>query len=343
MPLPSAKRGDILKNMYDLLEAEEPWVVYRTMVDLLDREETEPEVVRVKKEMLRHPLVQELIDKLRQWPGVVISSHKSAGQLYHKLAFLADLGITIEDDGIEEILKRVSQHVSEQGLFQLPMDVPGQSEGMEKQWAWALCDAPILLYSAAKMGMADDANVRKGVEYLVSLVRENGWPCVVSEELGKFRGPGRKDDPCPYANLVMLKLLSLFPEYRKKKEARTGAECLLRLWDESESLHPYMFYMGTDFRKLKAPFIWYDILHVADVLSQFDFVMEDERFRDMLQVIREKAGPDGSYTPESEYRAWKGWDFGQKKKPSAWMTFLVYRIMRRVKEYEGWEISQDDD
>ncbi|HSP47807.1 MAG TPA: hypothetical protein VLN47_07010 [Clostridiaceae bacterium] len=332
-----------MKNMYDLLEAEEPWVVYRTMVDLLDREETETEVLRVKKEMLRHPLVLGLIEELREWPGVVISSHKSAGQLYHKLAFLADLGITIEDDGMEEILSKVSEHVSEQGLFQLPMDVPHHSGAMEKQWAWALCDAPLLLYSAAKMGMKDDADVRKGVDYLVSLVRENGWPCAVSEELGKFRGPGKKADSCPYADLVMMRLLALFPEYRKKKEARTGAECLLKLWDESESVHPYMFYMGTDFRKLKAPFIWYDILHVADVLSQFDFVIEDTRFLNMLQVIREKAGPDGSYTPESEWKAWKGWDFGQKKKPSAWMTFLVYRIMRRVKEYEGWEISQDDD
>lgn len=331
-----------MKNMYDLLEAEEPWVVYRTMVDLLDREASEPEVVRVKKEMLRHPLVQELIEDLKEWPGVVISSHKSAGQLYHKLAFLADLGVTAQDDGMEEILRKVSGHLSEQGLFQLPMDVRGPSGEMEKQWAWALCDAPLLLYSAVKMGMAEDANVKKGVEYLVSLVRENGWPCAVSEELGKFRGPGKKEDPCPYATLIMLKLLAEFPEYRKKKAARTGAECLLRLWEESESSHPYMFYMGTDFRKLKAPFIWYDVLHVADVLSRFDFVIEDRRFQDMLQVIREKEGPDGSYTPESEWKAWKGWDFGQKKKPSAWMTFLVYRIMRRVKEYEGWEISQDD-
>lgn len=332
-----------LKNMYDLLEAEEPWVVYRTMVDLLDRKETEPEVVKVKKEMLRHPLVQGLVVELKEWPGVVISSHKSAGQLFHKLAFLADLGITKEDDGMEEIMKKVSEHVSEQGLFRLPMDIPVHFGGTgEKQWAWALCDAPLLLYSAARMGMAEDADVRKGVDYLVSLVRENGWPCAVSEELGKFRGPGRKEDPCPYANLVMLKLLTQFPSYRRRKEARAGAECLLRLWEESEAVHPYMFFMGTDFRKLKAPFIWYDILHVADVLSQFDFVIEDERFQKMLQVILEKADSDGVYTPESEWKAWRGWDFGQKKKPSAWMTFLVYRIMRRVKEYEGREIGQDD-
>jgi hypothetical protein len=29
------------------------------------------------------------------------------------------------------------------------------------------------------------------------------------------------------------------------------------------------FYMGTDFCKHKVPLVWYDILHVVDVLTQF--------------------------------------------------------------------------
>jgi hypothetical protein len=95
--------------------------------------------------------------------------------------------------------------------------------------------------------------VQKATKYLFSLVHENGWRCVVSKELGKFRGPGKKEDPCPYATLAMLKMLSQFVEWRQSKEAHAGAECLLDLWQRSLELHPYMFYMGTDFRKLKAP------------------------------------------------------------------------------------------
>ena len=41
------------------------------------------------------------------------------------------------------------------------------------------------------------------------------------------------------------------------------------LWQNSREKHPYQFYMGTDFRKVKAPLVWYDILHVADVLCRF--------------------------------------------------------------------------
>jgi hypothetical protein len=164
----------------------------------------------------------------------------------------------------------------------------------------------------------------------LSLKRENGWPCAVSKEQGKFRGPGRKDDPCPYVNLIMLQLLALFPEYKDSPAAKTSVECLLHCWETSTDRHPYMFFMGTDFRKLKAPFIWYDILHVADVLSQFTFTLKDPRFQEMLSIINAKADKDGLFTAESVWKAWEDWDFGQKKKPSPWVTFLVYRINKRV-------------
>jgi len=148
--------------------------------------------------------------------------------------------------------------------------------------------------------------------------------------LGKFRGPGRKDDPCPYATLVMLKMLSQLDEWKDSKEARVGAECLLNLWKKSKELHPYMFYMGTDFRKAKAPFIWYDILHVLDVLSQFEWLRNDKRIKEMVETVKSKANSEGKYSPESEWKAWKGWDFGQKKQPSRWLTFLVLRILKRI-------------
>jgi hypothetical protein len=163
----------------------------------------------------------------------------------------------------------------------------------------------------------------------VGLVRENGWPGVVSKELGKFRGPGRKDDPCPYATLVMLKMLSQFGQWTNSSEVHVGAESLLGLWEKSLELHPYMFYMGTDFRKLKAPFVWYDILHVLDVLSQFGWLRNDSRLKEMSYLVKSKANTEGRYTPESEWKAWKEWEFGQKKQPSRWLTFLVLRILLR--------------
>jgi hypothetical protein len=319
------------QNIEYLLKANEPWVVYRTLLDMMELEEKDPKVLKAREQLLKHPLMQELFKELEGWPGTVLASHKSAGQLYHKLEFLADMGLTGEDSNIAGVIKKIKEHRSEEGLFQLPMNIPVHFGGTGKdQWAWALCDAPVLIYSVVKMGAGDDVETQKGIDYLLSLRRENGWPCAVSKEQGKFRGPGRKDDPCPYVNLIMLQLLTLFPEYKDGPGSRTGVECLLNCWETSKERHPYMFFMGTDFRKLKAPFIWYDILHVADVISQYDFALKDPRFIEMLGIVNSKADKNGLFTPESVWKAWESWDFGQKKKPSPWMTFLVYRINKRV-------------
>jgi len=187
----------------------------------------------------------------------------------------------------------------------------------------------IILYSLHKLGVSDDL-LGAGIRYLISLIKDNGWACTVSQEMGKFRGPGRKDDPCPYANLLMLKLLSQFDDYKNSNECHTGAECLLGLWEKSMETHPYLFYMGDDFRKLKAPTMWYDIVSVTDVLSQFEWLRSDPRLNEMINIIKSKENGNGCFTPESEYKACKGWDFGQKKTPSEWLTFLILRIFKRI-------------
>ena len=326
-------RGNLMEEIIRWLLEGEPWVEYRTRVDLLEQSEDEAMVIRARKEMIGHPKVQSLLGELKDWPCTVLKSHRSASQPFHKLSFIADLGLKIDDPPLDEIVRKVFEHKSEEGPFQLPMNVPQHFGGSGRdEWAWALCDAPVIVYSLAKFGLGKDEQIQKAVKYLVGLVRENGWPCVVSKEMGKFRGPGRKDDPCPYATLVMLKMLSQLDGGRDTKEARVGVECLLNLWEKSREIHPYMFLMGTDFRKIKAPFIWYDIVHVLDVLSQFSRSRNDNRLKEMVEIVKSKANGEGKYTPESEWKAWKGWDFGQKKQPSRWLTLVILRMLKRVRD-----------
>jgi len=120
------------------------------------------------------------------------------------------------------------------------------------------------------------------------------------------------------------------PELRDSQAARTGAEMLLGHWERQSERKIYMFGIGTDFRKLKYPFVWYDILHVVDVLSRFPFIHADPRFREMVETITVQADGEGHYTANSMYRAWKGWSFADKKHPSPWLTFLVLRVIKRT-------------
>ena len=128
----------------------------------------------------------------------------------------------------------------------------------------------------------------------------------------------------------MLKVLAQTKTWKYSTASHKGTEALLDLWENSYNKHPYLFKMGSDFRKLKAPLIWYDLLHVADVLSQFTWVRNDHRFLDMINVLTTKANSSMQFTPESVWTAWEDWEFGQKKNPSRWITFLVLRILKRV-------------
>lgn len=308
-----------------------PWVRYGALTDLLGQAPTSPEVLAARQAMLDDHQVQGLMAELAMWPGSVISSHRSAGHPLHKLVFLADLGLRVEDTGVGRIIPRILRHQSPESPFQVLMNIPLHYGGTGRdQWAWALCDAPLILYALVKFGLGEDHRVRDGIEHLTGLLRDNGWPCAVSPELGKFRGPGRKDDPCPYANLAMLKVLAQSPDRRSSKASRIGAEGLLTQWERRRDSHPYMFFMGTDFCKLKAPMIWFDLLHVLEVLTQFPRLRKDARLLEMVQLMRAKADKDGRFTPESIWSAWRDWEFGQKRVPSRWLTLLALRVIQRV-------------
>jgi len=237
-------------------------------------------------------------------------------------------------------IEAVMAHQSPEGAFQTPVNIPKAFGGTgEDMWTWMLCDAPTLLYALLAMGpstllrtgLGDDPGVQQAVEHLVGLVDDNGWRCDAAPELGsKFKGPGRRSDPCPIVNVYALKALSQVPKLLDSPATRTGAEMLLWHWEHQGERKIYMFGIGTDFRKLKYPFVWYDILHVVDVLSRFPFVHADSRFQEMVETITAQADEEGRYTASSMYRAWKGWSFADKKHPSPWLTFLVLRVQRRI-------------
>jgi len=309
-----------------------PWVQYHTRIDLLNEPPDDPQVGLARQEMVNHPQVQALIRGLQNWGSEPLKSHKSAGHPIHQLTFLADLGLKANDPGMAQVCDVIMAHRSDEGPLQTLLQTAVHFGGDgQNHWAWMLCDAPLLVYCLAKFGLAEEFQVQQAFNYLLGLVQDNGWRCTVSKEMGKFRGPGNKNDPCPYATLLMLKALSVMPASAESEAAcRVGAEALLQLWEQRTQRRPYLFAMGADFGKIKAPFIWYDLLHVLEVLSTFEWLHDDVRMIEMADCLRSKADAQGLFTPESVWKAWGEWDFGQKKTPSQWLTLLAQRILYRL-------------
>lgn len=316
-------------DLRSYLDSDSLYVAYGAALALGDRRSDD-----LRAAVYSDARVRGMIDELMQWPGPSLNSHRSARQFFHKLAFLADTGVRVDHPVMAAVIGRVLEHRDAHGIPLLPMTISAAYGGSGTEaWAWTLCDAPTVLYSLITMGYRDDG-IDSAVAWLAGRRQGDGpsdaWGCIVSEQLGSWRGPGRKTDLCPYATLVMTKLLLAHDPERWARLIDSAAFRLLALWRNSRTEHPYIFYMGTDFRKLKLPFIWYDILHVIDVLSRVPAARSDPAFAEMLELVRIKRSPDGSLVPESVYQEWKDWDFGQKKTPSAWMGLRVAMIEARI-------------
>ena len=312
-----------------LLSISEPWLQYSIRCNLLDK--NEKALTDLKKEALKDKRIQTYLDDVSDFHGILVKNHKDPDLPIHKLLFLLDNGFDADVPQIDNAIKQIMNHKDRFGVYQSLTNIPKHYGGRgEDTFGWCLCDAPLLLLALVRAGVNYKQHIEPGVKRLMSFFKEQGFPCSVSEEHGSFRGPGRKDESCPNATLTMLRLLAEIDEYQKSDVAKKGVGHILSLWENSLEKHPYMFYMGTDFRKLKAPAMWYDIVSVTDCLSRFEFARKDPRFLQMVDIIREKQDADGFFVPESVYQKCKDWDFGQKKKVSPYLSFLCLRIFERL-------------
>ncbi|MFH2041281.1 MAG: hypothetical protein ABIJ35_02055 [Acidobacteriota bacterium] len=318
-----------MNTLIDWLLGGPAFVRNRTLIDLLNKPRNNPEVREAYDDMLEDPLVRGLVEDVNRWEGqYVIKRHNDAVHPLHKLVFAASLGIgrSVLQPAVDSILS----HQSDEGPFQIKIAIPRVFGGDDiPKWDWVATDAPLILYALLRLGVRTP-EVMKGVEYIRSCIAESGFPCFASASMGKFSGPGRKGDPCPYANLIILRMMAQVPEMRDSPEARKAVNMLLHHWDVRGKKKYFLFGIGTDFAKPKVPCIWYDIIHLCDVLTRFPSALKDKRFGEVMDLLQTKADVEGRFTSQSIWSKGKGWEFCQKKEPSYWLTFLAHRALGRL-------------
>lgn len=321
-----------MNEVLTFLKSKDDYVKYNTLLHLEENDYSLEDKQKLKEELVfSDNRVQNILDELNSWPGPPLKTHKKMTLPIHRLSFLAEIGVDRHDKVMEPVFEKIFARQSEEGPFEILINIPKAFGGTgTDEYAWVLTNAPVIISALFKMGFTDDDRVIKALEYLTGRVEDYGWPCMASPKLGKFKGPGRKADPCPYATALMLKSLSRHSNYADSEAAHIGTETILHHWEVQKEKKFYMFGIGTDFKKLKAPRMWYDIVHIVDILSYFPWVLNDVRFQAMIEVIKNKADDKGLFTPESIYLPAKEWDFGQKKFPSRWLTYIVSALLKRI-------------
>ena len=282
-----------------------------------------------RSELYDDSLVKRLLTSLEDWETEVLKQHNKPDLGMHRLCLLADMGVRAEDEEMKPVIERILGTFGTDGLPRFNILLPKVFRGSgEVEEVWTICDYPQLLYSLMKMGVAD-ARIDHSVKYLSRLYRENGYPCTSSME--NFRGPGSKKEFCPIASLYALKALNRDSKIAESEAAASAAESLLRHWEQRGEKKYYLFGIGTDFRKLKYPMIWYNILHFLSVLSDSKNGCKDPRTLEIAEVLLEKADDELRFTPESMYRYYKEEDFADKKNPSQTITLSALEILIKLK------------
>jgi hypothetical protein len=285
-----------------------------------------------KDELLSDSFVKDNIAHIKCWDEETIERHNKPDLLLHRLSTIAELGVRQGyNPDVDRVIDKALSSTSDEGIPLVKVKIPKAFGGSgEPVKAWILSNFPTMLYSLLKLGLKNKAT-RRAVDALIDMVDDNGYRCKSS--LAKFRGPGRKTDFCPYASITSAKALSEDEKGKASEAAKRAVEAILYHWEVRKEKKFFMFGIGTDFMKLKFPLVWYNLLHVLEVISRYDDYHSDKRFKEMVDVLLSKTDDTYKFKPESMYRVYKGQDFADKKAFSPTITLFAIRILQRLSSY----------
>jgi hypothetical protein len=243
--------------------------------------------------------------------------YTESGKAYWDLFFLADIGLTISNLGLDNEAEEILQQQAADGTFTIPPNVRDNY----------FCMSAILLSSLARMGYREDPRLRKYIRVILnSQGLDGGWHCYHRD------GNMLDIESCPMDNLNILMLLGQYQEYRESPMLNGAIGSLLEHWERrGTGWRPHGFGIGRQFMSLHYPAVKYGILRVLDVLSLFPYAVSSRGFQSMLDSVHQKQS-GGKYYAESTDGAYSGFDFARKELPSRWLTFLINRIEKRARE-----------
>ncbi len=245
---------------------------------------------------------------------------------------LADFGLTVADAGMNEIALKATEHIDD-GLFAFKQQLPEKRQGFSKpapdgdEWHALPCDSPLISYTLLASGYKTPAVVQS-----VDIIKEKwnnaqGWFCHFFFVESMFN---KLQIGCPMAGLMALELFSLVPDIKESVYAKNAYQPIRFHRDYGKSL--YYFGRSKKFWTFKYPYVWYNALYLADVLTRFEFLKEEALLKELVEWIKKSGDEEGKFKPTSIFMIYKDWDFANKKEPSPWITFLCCRILKRYYE-----------
>jgi len=282
-----------------------PWTKYKTMVDLLNKQADDKEVIKAKKEVINHPQIQDLINDTLNWFPESITRHNDSKNSHYKLRMLTDFGLTYDDPEIRKIIDKTLNHFNK-GLFTIRQQLPTKEfikpDKTSNTWHAQPCDSPLITAIYLKMGVNND-KVQKSVQLIKEKWKdEKGWFCNFFFVENQYK---KLQIGCPMAGLQALEVFAQVPELKESIYAKNAFAPIKYHYESGKSL--YFFGRSKKFWTFKYPFVWYNALYLAYVLSHFEFLKDETLVKELTEWIKSDLDNEGKFKPTSIFQIYKNW------------------------------------
>ncbi|MDF1542386.1 MAG: winged helix DNA-binding domain-containing protein [Anaerosomatales bacterium] len=326
-----------------LLASLEPYTVWATLTGIIGLPPGDPDVGEAHLAVVQNEAVRRLVDRLPAWEaGKDVTGHHSPEFLPNRLNLLADMGVASGDfPRVEELLDGMLAQQDARGRFH----AAGSDRGRPKPESGSLlCDTNVIADVLLRFGRGEQRGVQRALERmtadLASTPQGRAWQCV-PEQRAFFRMPGRGADVCPQVTLEGLRAFSQLSRDERPPRIAEAARTPLEVWRRRTEERPYDFGHGYQFKSVKWPNFWYDVLWVLETVGRYPELWRGPRARaDDRRSVAELAAcliaynfdEDGRVTPRRVYRGFADLSFGQKHEPSPFATARCLIALSRVAE-----------
>lgn len=314
----------------------EPYATVVALRNIMGRTSDDPELVSARQGVLDHPAVQVLIDSLPARITPTAADHHSPLFVPNRLNLLADMDVQHGDfERVDAVLEALIGTQDSAGRFSPRTGSPSGHANVSPR-----CEHNAVTETLLRFGLDVDARVARGAARVASDLgagaQGRGWCCV--PEKRPLRSRLTRLDVCPQIDLEGLRVLAAGagPLNGTVLEA---ARTPLELWRRRSEERPYRFGHGYQFKTVRWPSFWYDVLRVLDTVGRFPQLWRapDARDEDRLAIaelaaclIAYNVDANGRVTPRRVHRGYEGFSFGTKDAASPFATAQVLTALARV-------------
>lgn len=188
------------------------------------------------------------------------------------------------------------------------------------------CHTALAANVLCRMGYAQDARLRRTLDYFLDTQRpDGGWRC----EKYSFGHGEETQYSTPYTTLVVLDLFRQVPGYAKDTRLDRAVDFLLSHWVIRRPISPCHYGIGSRFMQVEYPMRGYGLFYYVYVLSFYERARGDKRFQEALSALACKTA-NGEIVVERVVPKLSALHFCQKGRVSAAATARWREILQNI-------------